>query len=299
MSQTHFSSNLTEPSGVYLDPGEIGFILASDGEELKFRHYPGSRAVVIHLHGIEGHGLWFGATAAKLSKSGIAVFAFDRRGAGLNQNNRGHLPSWQQLVSDIDALVAHVSASYPNCPVFLVGNCWGAMAAIIYAAGNKKLSGLVLVAPALWLKVDVTWFEKLQIGLAFLTRRRKFFRTPLTTELFTDNPPYLYFLDHDPLRLKFVTGNLYIETVNLRRLFKQRTRELELPVLVLQPALEQIVKVEDVKRWFARVPATDKTWQLFANSQHSLDFDRNHQAYVDVLSNWILTHSQLANEGAT
>lgn len=160
MSQTHFSAHSTEPLDVELNPGEIGFISTADGEELKFRQYPGNKAAVIHLHGIEGHSLWFGKTAAKLSGRDIAVFAYDLRGAGANQNNRGHLESWRQLISDIDSLVEYVRRLNPCRPVFLIGNCWGAMASIGYAATANKLAGLILIAPALFLKVDMTIWGK-------------------------------------------------------------------------------------------------------------------------------------------
>ncbi len=276
-----------------LNPGEIGFISAGDGEELKFRHYPGSKAAVIHVHGIEGHSLWFGATAAKLSGQDIAVFAFDRRGAGANQNNRGHLESWRQLLADIDRLADHIRKLSPSRPIFLIGNCWGAMAGIGYAATSNKLAGLILIAPALYLQVDMTIWEKIQIGGAYFFKDARKFRTPLTSELFTDNPIYLQFLDRDPLRLKAVTAKLYIETTKLRRLFKQKTKDLHLPLLLLQPGNDRIVKVKEVERWFSTVPSADKQLRMFPGCEHSLDFASDNQDYVNALTNWIGKHSEV------
>lgn len=101
----------------------------------------------------------------------------------------------------------------------------------------------------------------------------------------------MQFLDGDPLRLQAVTAKFYIETTKLRALFKQKTKDLCLPLLLLQPGSDRIVKVEEVERWFDTVPSKDKQWQIFANCHHSLDFAADNQDYVDALSLWIVKHS--------
>ncbi|MGH7194339.1 MAG: alpha/beta hydrolase, partial [Candidatus Saccharimonadales bacterium] len=81
--------------------------------------------IALYLHGIEGHSQWFADTALALNKQGIAVYAPDRRGAGLSRQPSGHIGSYKRLVDDVGEIVQEIVRRHPGSAIFLIGNCWG------------------------------------------------------------------------------------------------------------------------------------------------------------------------------
>jgi alpha-beta hydrolase superfamily lysophospholipase len=253
------------------------------------------QAVLVYWHGIEGHGLWFDRTARVLVLNGITTYAVDRRGAGLSKERRGHIDDHRRLTQDIEEVVSSISEMEAGKPTFLMANCWGAKPAIVACALrgrplSKTLRGLVLSSPAITVQVDVDMVTKLRIGLSFLLGDGKTFPIPLAPEHFTDNPQYLEFITSDQLRLKEATAAFFLQSLILTSLSHKATTSLSLPLLVLQSGRDGIVVVDQIEKWFQKVAAEDKTFGMFADSAHSLDFEQpeGFARYHNRLSSWIL-----------
>jgi alpha-beta hydrolase superfamily lysophospholipase len=97
-------------------------IPASGNSMLACRVWQGipGRCVILYLHGIEGHSQWFEPTARVLNESGITVYAADRRGAGLNSEDRGHLTSLNVFISDVETMLKHIRRKHPDQPIVLL-----------------------------------------------------------------------------------------------------------------------------------------------------------------------------------
>lgn len=83
--------------------------------------------------------------ATGLAEAGIAVVAYDRRGFG-------ETPLGEQPPSDLDDLLAVLDAiaAGPGVPVWLVGSSMGGALALDAAlSAPERLTGLVLIAPAI------------------------------------------------------------------------------------------------------------------------------------------------------
>ena len=279
------------------------FVRAADGLDLAYRFWPGERnkCVVVYWHGIEGHSQWFENTASVLNEKGITVYAPDRRGSGLNASERGHMMSYRAFLAENEILLARIMQEHQNEPLVLMGNCWGAKAAALVASSDYKspiskgslpLAGLVLTNPAIKTKVDFDLMTKLKIAYHSL-RGDRFachrWPIPLTTEMLTDNPTYVSYIEKDPLRLTSATAQFYVETFKLTLLAQSKAKQIDLPLLVLQSGQDRIVDVAALERWYARCPSPNKQWRLFPDAAHSLDFDRDSfNDYAQMLASWLL-----------
>ncbi len=287
---------------------EISSIRGADGSELAYRFWPGTagQCVAVYLHGIEGHSQWFENTASVLNSQGITVYAPDRRGSGLNVRARGDLPTYKLLLADLQILLRMIWIEHKGQPLVLIGNCWGARAAAILAGSNKKittdplsvpLSGLVLTCPAINTKVDFDWLTKLKIAY-YSSRGDRLagkWPIPLTTPMLTDNPVYLEYIEKDPLRLTEATARFYVETFKLGLLARFAAKHIELPLLILQSGNDQIVDIAALRRWYNSCKTPEKTYRLFPEAVHSLDFDPNcFKEYSLALTEWLLSRSRAA-----
>jgi hypothetical protein len=83
--------------------------IASDGYRWRYRHYSAvlsegrqvPRARVVCIHGIQSHGGWYEGSCSWLSQAGFEVYFLDRRGSGLNEQDRGDAPGFRRLLDDL------------------------------------------------------------------------------------------------------------------------------------------------------------------------------------------------------
>jgi alpha-beta hydrolase superfamily lysophospholipase len=279
---------------------EIVCISDSEGEKLGGRIWRGrsDSPVLIYLHGIEGHSLWFARTAEYLSaRNGISVYAIDRRGSGMNPEERGHVKNYHRWLADLHLILDRVTSDHPHQARFLMANCWGAKLATIVAQEGAKastLNGLILTCPAIFTKPDVGLVERIKIALYCIFRRKEAsvpMPIPLTASMFTDNQIYLDYIKNDRLRLMQARPQFFFENFWLGLSARKTAPALKLPVLLVQSGQDQIVDIPAVEKWFAKVKSVDKTFKMFADAHHSIDFDaRCFEEYADLLVKWIADH---------
>lgn len=282
---------------------------ASDGVQLLCRIWRGKvgAPVVVYLHGIEGHGGWFENTAAVLNQKGITLYAPDRRGAGLNSRDRGHLSSYKQFIDDVNGILRRVCNAHIGHPIILWGNCWGAKTAALYAQDGLKASlgtemgqvepfpiaALLLSNPAIFPKVDYDVKTKMEIAANHMMGGRRALRKwpiPITTTMFTDNPVYLDYLEKDPLRITELTATFFVESHKLSGVAEKVAGNISKPVLIIQSGADQIVDTVKLEKWYSRLKSADKTMRIFPDAYHCLDFDANwFKEYTHLVSEWLLS----------
>ncbi len=175
--------------------------------EGRAEHFP-----VLYLHGIQSHGGWFLKSCAYLHGHGFSVLLAERRGSGVNQADRGHADSPRQLIGDVDAGVEWLRRQTGRERVHLTGVSWSGKLVLAYAAQYpEKVQSIMLVAPGLRARVDISLPEKIKIGASGLLHPKKTYAIPLDDpHLFTENPEMIRFIEDDPLKLTAATASFFI-----------------------------------------------------------------------------------------
>ena len=99
---------------------------ARDGYPLRYRSWQEgeSDTLVVTLHGVLSHSGWFEDVAQVLHARGLHVLGHDRRGSGLNEQDRGDVQSPDQLMDDLAAVVEPERGRYDR--IVYLGWCLGA-----------------------------------------------------------------------------------------------------------------------------------------------------------------------------
>lgn len=296
---------MTDSTSIYsslpfsLEGSSLETFRASDSSEQLVRQWRPAGvavAVVIYLHGIEGHSAWFASTARYLASQGVVTRALERRGSGVSNEPRGDMPGPDRLLKDVEELIEDTVKKEKNIPIFLMANCWGAkLAALVCRAGSPtaaKLSGLVMSSPAVAVKIDLPLLKKLEIIVRYVSGSLHPIKLPLIPEHFTDNPEFLSYIQSDELRLREATARFLIGGFILTLKSAKASPEIEMPMLIVQSGVDDIVDIAGVQKWFERSPSTDKTFKLFDGARHSLDFHREPAEYRTVLLQWLSTRAR-------
>ena len=107
----------------------------ADGLDLKVRRWQADDAphrwTFVVVHGLGEHSGRYQHLAEWFAPLGATVYAMDQRGHGLSGGPRGHAPSLNALLDDIDVAVMR-ARSESGDPVVLVGHSFGGLLAIAY-----------------------------------------------------------------------------------------------------------------------------------------------------------------------
>jgi len=269
-------------------------LTAIDGLPLHYRTWvPADRrpeASLLFLHGIASHGAWFAETAVHLADRGITVYAPDRRGSGLSGGPRGHIPSYERALDDLDLFCELAAKEQAGAPIFLAGSSWAAKLAIASAARSQAgLAGLILLGPGLFPRVGLTVRQKLAVLLYHRTRSEIDIRIPLVPDDYTRNPAYLEYVRRDAYRLMTASSRLFWETGRLDRARDRLAAGLNLPILLQIGDADQIMDAPATCTWLQRLPAPDRTSVIYRGAAHTLDFEPEPtvRAYRADLLGWL------------
>jgi alpha-beta hydrolase superfamily lysophospholipase len=104
----------------------------------------------------------FADAGVLLAASGIATYAYDQRGFGETEG-RGMWAGTRRMVHDMETMAALLHARYPAVPLYLMGDSMGGavlLASLSHNPGLQDVSGMVLVAPAVWGRDTMNPFQR-------------------------------------------------------------------------------------------------------------------------------------------
>lgn len=252
------------------------------------------RATLVVLHGIQSHSGWYDYSCGQLCDAGYRVCFFDRRGSGLNQNQRGHVVHWRRLVQDVVQLLTRIryqqKLSQQPRPIILQAMSWGGKLAVIIAAQRPDLiDGLALLYPGIKAKVKPTPIQKFQLKLAAqLGIKQKRVEIPLNDPaLFTGEAAYQDFIRTDSLALRDVTVSFLQANRALDRMVDEAVGQISCPTLFQLAGRDQIIDNAATEACFKRIAADQKQLIHYPEARHTLEFEPNREQIVMDYVDWL------------
>jgi acylglycerol lipase len=108
------------------------------------------KAVVCLVHGLGEHIARYSHVADAFNKEGYVLFGADLRGHGRSGGPRGHFPSIDIVMKDIDVLFEQARTRFPGLPLILYGHSLGGILVLAYALKRKpNIKGVIATSPGL------------------------------------------------------------------------------------------------------------------------------------------------------
>ncbi len=276
--------------------------MASDGVPLPVRIFGdgGTGQPVVLLHGLQSHSGWFVQSSSHIANSGYPVYAPDRRGSGLSRQPRGHAASFRQIINDIAHVVRHAARQHGAEQVHIVGHCFGAIAAVLFACEQPEiLASLVLATPALYTRVTVPLADKVAIAASRLRSSMRCLPIPFPTDLLTELLAYRSFIRDDPLSLNELTATFYYQIFRARLFLSRKAARLRMPVFMALAGKDQVSHNGKNEMFFRRIPTVHKKLATYAEAAHILEFSPEKEAFFEDLAEWIAGISPHNSGGRT
>ncbi|NEX20633.1 alpha/beta hydrolase [Thiorhodococcus mannitoliphagus] len=237
--------------------------IMSDGYRLPIRRWAGSetpQAILLGLHGFNDYSRAFAPLAEELQAAGIATYAADQRGFGAT-DKAGRWHGSERLAQDLRELVALLHGRYPRTPLYIAGESMGGAVAMLAAADPPlDVAGLILIAPAVWSRDTMPWYQRLALQAAVHTAPW----LKLTGEGVdispTDNPALLRAMAADPLIIKETRIDALWGVTELMDAAQRSGLAERMPILLLYGERDEIIP----KKAFCRLirPAHQAPSQL-------------------------------------
>ncbi len=273
------------------DGGQVETYTGSNAASLAYVAYtqPRVSTALVYLHGIESHAGWFAIAANRLREQGFDVYCLDRRGSGLNRENRGlisgHVDAYETLLADIHAFITLLGDRYDQ--VFLLGLSWGGKLALAYGLSHPNaIDGLVLITPGLRAKVDVSLLTKVKIALLSPVNPTARVPVPIRPEMFTTTPVFLDYIRSDPLRLTSATVRFLWQSRRLDGYIDHNIAANRIPVQLFLAGNDTIVDNEGVLQVLEKGRGPGLDVLLYADQTHSIQLDAPRRLVND-MADWL------------
>ncbi len=265
---------------------------------LPLRHWGNpeeDKAIVLGIHGLNDYSKGFESTGRHLAGKHITLFSYDQRGFGETAGH-GLWHGSERLIKDSRAMAQLLRKKYPDKPLFLMGESMGG--AIVLASlndygknRNESIQGIILLAPAIWSRNTMPWYQRALLQLAAHTVPAKQLTGEGLDIIASDNIEMLRALGRDPLVIKATRVDVLYGVTNLMDIAAKVSLSDSSPnSLILYGKHDQIVPRDPTCHWLKTLPGVmqDST-VLYDNGYHMLNRDLQAHYVLDDIASWIDT----------
>ncbi len=228
--------------------------------------------VVCLVHGLGEHSGRYTHLADFLNRNGYTLIAFDLRGHGKSPGIRGHTPSFEAYMQDIDGILEEARKRHPQLPLFLYGHSLGGMLVLNYALRRKpQLSGVIATGPGLR-----TALEEQPLKIAFAKIMGSVFPalclpSGLDVDLLSRDPEVVRRYKSDPFVHEMASLGFARHSLKAIDWVFAHAAEFNLPLLIMHGAADQIAYCKGSQEFASRVlaPHTLKIWNGLYHEIHN------------------------------
>lgn len=233
------------------------------------------RAILLFHRGHEHGGRWQHVVDA-LGMDDVAVFAWDARGHGRSDGERGAAESVAALVKDADTFATHIRDTYGirTEDTVVVAHSVGAVIAAAWAHDfAPPLAGLVLATPAFRVKLYVP-------GAVPLLRLRQsllgdgYVKSYVKARLLTHDTAEAARYGHDPLIFRQIAVNMLLDLHDTSRRIVEDAAAIHTPTLILSAGSDWVVRLDAQRRFFDRLSSPIKEMEIYPGFFHAIFHER-------------------------
>jgi len=246
-----------------------------------------AKAVVCLVHGLSEHTSRYVHVAEAFTNHGILLFGADLRGHGLSKGKRGHFPSIELVMQDMDILLEQARKRYPGLPLFLFGFSLGGILVLHYGLKRKPpLHGIIASGPGLRTELEN---QPVKISLAKLLGTllpKLSMSSGLKPDDLTRNKKVVQNYKNDPLVQHKITLGFGKTMLAVNKWTLEHAGEFPLPLLLMHGKADKIAFFTGSTDFAA--PLNEKCkLVLWEDAWHELHNEPQQDEVLETMMNWI------------
>ncbi len=275
--------------------------IASDGTRLFYRQWPArgpsgaSRGAIAIFHRGHEHSGRVAHLADELALDDpFDIFALDARGHGRSGGARGHSPSMDRSVADMDQFVrlAAETCGRDMEHVSIIAQSVGAIVAARWLQQKKpEIRCAVLAAPAFRIRLYVPFARS---ALALLRKLRGSFHVNsyVRPEMLTHDAGRAASYKSDPLITRPISVGTLLDVSDAGRRAVAEAEVIDVPVQMLISGRDYVVERRPQTVFFDRLACAHKEWHDFPGFYHDTLGEAERAKPIGEARRFILRHQE-------
>ena len=266
------------------------YFSAPDGERLFRRAWmpPTPRRALAIVHGFAEHSGRYDHVGAWFAAREFAVHAYDQRGHGRSEGERGHVDAFSRLLDDLDSFLDVVRHEHPEQPLFLLGHSMGGLlTASLLAERKPDLVGAVVTGPPLALGPGTS---RMKLRMARTLRRfapRMKLGAGISASELSRDPEVVKAYEDDPLVFRQATATFAAELLDAVARAAEAGRNVRAPMLLLHGEADRVCPPRGTRNFHGQLRGAGHRLRLYPRLRHEiLNEPEQEQVFEDVLA-WI------------
>lgn len=265
----------------------------SDGIAIKAKDWGAAgepKAVVLIVHGLGSHKERFAHVCKALYKDCLAPVIMDRRGHGASGGKRGHQPSFESYMADLDQFIEEGTKRYEEFPVFLYGHSQGGNLVLNYMLRRQpKVQGAIITSP--WIRlVSPPKKVVMALGKGMKAVKPDFTKTKwLDTSLLSRDPDVGKRYETDPLVHFDITLETFYDCYEAGLWSLDNADKLHRPTLLMHGSEDKVTDPKASKE-FAKKAGDVCDLKMWKGGYHELHNDLEKKKVIRHIIKWTNEH---------
>lgn len=257
-----------------------GFFFGADKTKLHYKYWPhqGAKQVLIVTHGQAEHGGCYQRLVDALNGIPLNIIAWDMRGHGKSEGQRGFVRDFQEYVEDLGSLIQFLKSesSLREEDILLLGHSMGGLVQLSFLSQNSKLQfkANILSSPLLGLSVEVPLIKDLAALLAKALLPQLTLFNEIEFENLTSDEAVLQEMKADVLRHDRISPSAYLGSIEAIQKLRQDLVKVSVPTFVQMPEKDLVVDSQATREFFKKLPVGRYKIREYP--------ERKHEIYNDV-----------------
>jgi alpha-beta hydrolase superfamily lysophospholipase len=240
------------------------------------------------VHGYAEHTGRYDHVGAWLAARGCAVHGYDHQGHGRSDGARGHAPSFDALLDDLDACVEQVRGVHEELPLFVLGHSMGGLVALGHAALRQpRLAGVVSSAAALHVAEAPGALQRAGLRLLRLLLPRLRMQRPIADEALSRDPEVGRAYRADPLVFQHMTLSLAAAITGGARRTLAAAGRTAVPVLLLHGEDDPLALPSGSRAFFGALRSPGSDLRVYPGLRHEILNEPEWETVAGDLHAWL------------
>lgn len=247
-----------------------------DGCQIFYRYWPAidgdiqpKQAIVLFHRGHEHSGR-IAHLADELELPNFQIFAWDARGNGQSEGERGDAPNFATLIKDANAFIEHITQEYSlrQQDIAIIAQSVGAVIASAWVHDyTPNIRALVLGAPAFRVKLYVPLAVP-GLKLLYNLKGNFFVNSYVKSGLLTHDKQRTESFNQDPLITRPISVRLLLDLYSVADRIVKDANAITVPTQILVSGSDFVVRRKPQKQFYENLGTTQKEFHILPNFYH-------------------------------
>lgn len=245
------------------------------------------KAVIALVHGLGEHCNRYNHMAEYFAQHNIAMVGYDRRGHGQSGGKKGHTPTYEDLLVEVDSLLVETKKRYPVSPVFIYGHSMGGNILLKYAISRNLTVQGIISSGAFIEFPDAPPAILIAIGKIMRKIYPSFSQSNgLNADDVSSDKKVVEDYKKDPLVHDRITSATAIGMIETAKELEVYNGQIKKPLLLMHGTKDKLTGFEGSKKFADRVSG-DVTFKAWENAYHEIHNEAIQKDVFDYTLKWI------------